>query len=89
MNYIGRGLYKSCQSIIEDMEKAYNRLLKRIALNIKRLRKRRKLTQEQMVDHGFSYRFYQKLESGSYSFNLYTLHRLSVAFKVDVQDFFR
>jgi len=68
---------------------SYEKLLKKLSANIRRLRKKRGLTQEQMFDHGFNYRFYQKIESGSYSFNLYTLHRLAVAFKVDIQDLFR
>lgn len=72
-----------------DMEKAYNRLLVKMAVNIKRLRSKRGLTQEQMVDHGFNYRFYQKLESGNYSPNLYTLHRIASVFKVEIQDLFR
>lgn len=67
----------------------YEKLLKRVSDNIKKIRKKSGLTQEQMTDHGFNYRYYQKLESGNYSFNLYTLHRLSLAFKVSIQDFFR
>jgi transcriptional regulator with XRE-family HTH domain len=70
-------------------DRNYAKLLGRIAGHIKRLRKKRGLTQEEIIDYGFNYRFYQKVESGAYSFNLYTLHRLSIAFKVPIQDFFR
>ena len=72
------------------MEKSrdYTKLLLRIASNIKRLRKAFGYTQEDMVNKGFNYRYYQKLESGSYSPNLQTLHRLAHTFKVDVSEFF-
>lgn len=67
-------------------EKAYNQLLIRIAKNIKRLRNARKLTQEEMIDFGFNYRHFQKLESGTYSPNLHTLSRLALVFRVDILD---
>ena len=69
-------------------QKDYGKLLKAIAINVQRIRKSRGLTQEQMADLGFNYRHYQKLESGAYSPNLNTLHKLAVAFKVDVKEFF-
>jgi len=46
------------------------------------------LTQEDMIEFGFNYRHYQKIESGAYSMNLYTLWRLSVAFEVSIDIFF-
>ena len=64
----------------------YEILLKKIAKNIKKARKRKGLTQENMVDYGFNYRHYQKIESGSYSMNLYTLHRLSNIFNVSIRN---
>lgn len=48
----------------------------------------KKLTQDQMSDYGFNYRFYQRLESGVYSPNVKTLFRLAEAFGVDIRDFF-
>lgn len=83
-------LYKDAVShylVMED--KGYNDLLGAIAANIRKFRKKKGLTQEDMVDHGFNYRYYQKLESGHYSFNLYTLHRLSKVLGNPVKDFFR
>lgn len=71
------------------VDKSYQRLLARVALNIRRLRLERDLTQEDMSELGFNYRHYQKLESGSYSFNLFTLYRLSTVFKVKLVDFFK
>lgn len=67
-------------------DKEYTRLLKRISANLKMLRNKLKITQEGMADLGFNYRYYQKLESGSYSFNLHTLYRLAKVFKVDLKD---
>jgi len=69
------------------VETDYNRLLARVASNIRKLRKESGLTQEEMsVKGGFNYRFYQKLESGKYSPNLYTLFRLSKTFRVPISD---
>jgi len=64
----------------------YERLLRRISNNIKALREKRGLTQEDMTGHGFNYRHYQKLESGSYSFSLHTLYRVSEVLKVDLKE---
>ena len=69
-----------------DQDQSYNILLKKIANNIKKARKKNGFTQENMVDHGFNYRHYQKIESGSYSMNLYTLHRLSNIFNISIKN---
>ncbi len=69
-------------------EKGYDILLRKISRNIKRLRYGRGLTQEQMAEKGYNYRFYQKLESGNYSPSLKTLHKLSKTFKVKIDEFF-
>lgn len=67
-------------------DRDYQRLLANIADNIRRIRVSKRLTQEDMMDLGFNYRFFQKLESGTYSPNLRTLHRLSRAFDVRIND---
>ncbi len=72
-----------------EPDKKYNALISKIAKNIKKQRLIKGLTQEEMVDYGFNYRHYQKIESGNYSFNLYTLFRLSQAFKVNIDLFFK
>lgn len=72
-----------------ENDKDYLKLLRNIALNIQRLRKERELTQEDMAELGFNYRHYQKLESGTYSPNLRTLHKLSKVFKVNLIDIFK
>lgn len=68
------------------VEKQYNKLLKRISQNIKKLRAKSGYTQEDMVSFGFEYRFYQRIESGKHSMSLHTLLRLAIIFKVDVVD---
>ena len=64
--------------------KNYEQLLMNIAQNIKQKRKQHGLTQEDMADHGFNYRFYQKLESGTYSPNLNTLFKVAAVFNISV-----
>jgi transcriptional regulator with XRE-family HTH domain len=41
-----------------------------------------------MGQFGFDLRNYQRLEAGSHSPSLYTLHKLAVSFKVPVENFF-
>ncbi len=67
-------------------EKQYQKLLIRISANIKAQRLKMKLTQEDMVSHGFDYRYYQRIESGKYSMSLYTLLKLAGVFKVDISE---
>jgi len=69
--------------------KSYDELVHSLAKNIKRFRKQKGLTQEDMMDHGFNYRFYQKLESGNYSPNLKTIFKISKCFNVDIEDLFK
>ncbi len=72
-----------------DLDKSYQRLVARIASNVKKLRISNGLTQEQMVEHGFNYRHYQKIESGKHSPSLYTLYRLAKFFKTEISDLVR
>ncbi|KHD89388.1 MAG: hypothetical protein OM95_03180 [Bdellovibrio sp. ArHS] len=61
----------------------------RIAENIKRIRKAKGLSQRKMEDFGFDLRNYQRLEAGDHSPSLYTLHKLAVAFRVEISEFFK
>lgn len=70
-----------------DRNAEFEKFLKNISKNIKRYRKKAGLTQMDMVDHGFNYRHYQRLESGDSGYNLQTLFRLSKVFKVKVSSF--
>lgn len=65
------------------------RLIKKIATNIKIIRKRRGLTQEDMAKLGFNPRWFQRLESGKHIPTLPTLVQLAKAFKVEISDFFK
>lgn len=72
-----------------SVEEDYEKLLAVIAANIKQIRKLKKLTQKAMEKNGFDLRNYQRLEQGTHSPSLYTLHRLAIAFEVKVEDFFK
>ena len=70
-------------------ENKYERLLAKIATNIKRIRKSRGLSQRDMETFGFDLRNYQRLEAGNHSPSLYTVHKLALAIKVDLEEFFK
>jgi DNA-binding XRE family transcriptional regulator len=67
----------------------YWKLMKRIAENIRRVRDAKGLTQEDMLSLGIERRWFQRIESGTYSVSLPTLDRVSRAFKVDISEFFK
>jgi transcriptional regulator with XRE-family HTH domain len=70
-------------------DKTYEKFLERVASNIVKIRKSKKLTQEDMMNFNYSYRHYQRIESGRNAPNLQTLYRLALTFKVDVIEFFK
>jgi transcriptional regulator with XRE-family HTH domain len=70
-------------------DRSYERFLERVAANVVRIRKAHGLTQEDMIEHKYSYRHYQRIESGRNAPNLQTLYRLAKTFNVDVREFFR
>ncbi|MEN0059017.1 MAG: helix-turn-helix transcriptional regulator [Bdellovibrio sp.] len=70
-----------------SIETKYDKLLMKIAENIKRVRKSQGLSQRNMESFGFDLRNYQRLEAGTHSPSLYTLHKLSVALRVDISEF--
>ena len=74
---------------MRDTEKNYNRLLKKLAKNVKSARIKKKLRQADMIEFGFSERFIQKVESGKYSPNLYTVHRIAEALNITFDELFR
>ena len=53
--------------------------------NVRAARLKRGMTQEDMMDHGFSLRHYQRIEAGR-SITVQTLLKLAVAFKVSPRD---
>lgn len=67
----------------------YNKLLRTIADNIRRIRLEKKLTQEEMSSFGFERRWFQRIESGSYSPSLPTLGKLSSALGDHIVEFFK
>lgn len=59
-----------------------------MAGNLRRVREAKGLTQEDMMPLGLERRWYQRIESGSYSVSLPTLDSLDRALKVDISEFF-
>ena len=74
---------------MEDNETKYSNLLGQLAENIKAARLKNNLRQADMIDFGFSERFIQKVESGNYSPNLYTVHRIANALKTPIDELFK
>jgi len=62
----------------------YQKLLAVFGKNVKKVRESKDLRQADMIEYGFSERYIQKIESGKYSPNLYTVHRLAEAFDVSI-----
>lgn len=59
-------------------------LRKQTARNIKKIRTKKKLTQEKAAEIiGFHYKYYQKIESGSVNLTLDSLEKIGTAFKID------
>ncbi len=67
-----------------NLEKEYSKFLVKLSDNIKSLRLEHGYTQEEMVQFGFNYRHYQKLESGTHSPSLSTLFKISKIYKISV-----
>lgn len=62
-------------------------LRKLIAKNIKEIRARLELTQEQAAEKaGFHYKYYQKIESGSVNLTIDSIEQISKAFKTSPKD---
>ena len=72
-----------------QLDERYWRLMRRVAGNIRRIREAKGLTQEDMISMGFERRWFQRIESGTYSVSLPTLDQVARAFKVDVSELFR
>jgi DNA-binding XRE family transcriptional regulator len=67
----------------------YEKFLLKLSDNIKKLRLKCGYTQEDMVDFGFNYRHYQRLESGTHSPSLSTLFKLAQIFKIPISKIFK
>ena len=58
------------------------RFMRLVGKRIREIRMSRGLTQEEMQNFGFNYRYYQFIESGTINLTLKTLDRIANAFKV-------
>ena len=72
-----------------SIEKSYEKLLAKIAKNMKRLRKEKGISQPKMAQFGYDVRNYQKLEAGNHSPSLFTLHKLAICFDSAIEEFFK
>lgn len=60
--------------------------MKRLGANVRALRAKAGFTQEQMREHGFNYRYFQKIEAGMVNPTLDTLLKLANVFKCHLKD---
>lgn len=60
--------------------------MKLLGNNVKKLRQQQGITQEEMRDHGFNYRYFQKIESGQVNVTLDTLVKLAKTLKCHLSD---
>lgn len=72
--------------MVTSTEQSYQKLLQRIANNIKAIRKSKGLSQAQMEKFGFDLRNYQRIESGCHSPSLFTLFKIADALNVELAD---
>jgi transcriptional regulator with XRE-family HTH domain len=63
------------------MEPSFDSFCLQLGRRVKALRVRRHLTQEDMMERGFSLRHYQRIEAGR-SVSMWTLWKLALAFNV-------
>lgn len=63
--------------------------MKKVGVNVRRLRKEKSVSQEGMRDFGFNYRYFQKLEAGQVNVTLDTLVKLANTFKCPLSDLLR
>jgi transcriptional regulator with XRE-family HTH domain len=61
---------------------------KLVAKKVRELRLKSGFTQEDMRDHGFGYRYYQRIEAGEKDLRMSTLNRLANTFKVSINELF-
>lgn len=73
----------------QEIDEKTWKLVRRIAKNIRLIRKSKGLTQEDMGEFGFGPRWYQRFESGTHIPTIPTLDKLARAFKVDITEFFK
>jgi transcriptional regulator with XRE-family HTH domain len=67
------------------MDASFDRYCARLGRHVRELRVKHGLTQEDMMDRGFSLRHYQRIEAGR-SITLATLWKLARAFDIDPRD---
>ena len=72
-----------------DKEKEYLELKNKISVNIRKYRKQKHLTQEELAENAnISYDFMRRIETtkGKCGFSVYTLYKLSLALNVSIDE---
>lgn len=67
------------------MEQSFERFCEAFGRHVRTLRERHGLTQEDMMERGFSLRHYQRIEAGR-SVTLRTVWKLALAFEVNPRE---
>ncbi len=67
------------------MDARFDQFCRRFGERVREVRAKRGLTQEDMMEHGFSLRHYQRIEAGR-SVTLATIWKLARAFDVQPRD---
>lgn len=73
----------------EDNKKEYMKLRKKISFNIRKYRKEKHLTQEELADSAnISYDFMRRIETtdGKCGFSVFTLYKLALALNVSMDE---
>lgn len=68
-------------------EKEFLAFFKKLGQRVRQLRLEREMVQEDMLEHGFATRHYQRIEAGL-PINIKTAIRLCRAFKIKLSDLF-
>ena len=73
-----------------DIDAKLLKTLTRVSDNLERLRKEKDWSQVTAAEKlDLDVRYYQRLESGKYSFGFATLTKIAHVFKVDISEFFK
>ena len=71
----------------ETEKKEFWKMLRRIGMNLRRVRKERKKSQEEFSDIlGIDYRYYRKLENGDQPISMRSLFRISRRSKISIKE---
>jgi transcriptional regulator with XRE-family HTH domain len=62
------------------MEKTQEQFFKKFGNIVRKIRLKKKMTLEDMLEYGFSPQHFQKIETGQKAVSLFTMHRIAKSF---------